>query len=579
MSNNELFLFTKDRSSSLRHGASAAVVNNHIIVIGGYCDNNNNGKSDNNNSIFLNLQCIDINSADYISCLVTTSNAHNRCYHSSSVANINNNNKIYVFGGLIKLNGILNISQDILEVEYNRFGIFAEPLQCSSKPLVGRYGLTSHAFGDKLDRIIIYGGINELNANKSSTATTANSVGTTTSTSATTTNAASSAKTMNVNTTGFKCSADVVVFNPSNATAAATTSSSTAAATAVDTSLVKISIEGTDKPVDRAFHSSCICGSNSNLLVVYGGQAENKVLLNDLWILDLTEIVNAINNGVSLIADVSTTATAPPTKGSSKNTPVVTTPIPVARWYRILTTADNLICSPRYMHTSYAVTENATGNIEFYVFGGVGSKGTMSLSRQYRCMIKRIDVGKYSGNSFEVIDAIGHEDLDINYTIHSAYALPLIDISTVTSTTTPAGIIILGGDRSHISSSSITRFEYVSNDLYIQPLMKESSLINRILSTIEERNRSNVNRSNTDINKSHHIEYPNGDIYDGLVLYRDDQPTDIPQGFGKMLYADGGIYEVCLTVCYIYIYMLAQYIRMFKSITISIYILLIGNVE
>lgn len=550
MSNNEMFLFTKDRSSSLRHGATAAVVNNHIIVIGGYCDNNN-GKSDNNNSIFLNLQCIDINSADYISCLVTTSNAHNRCYHSSSVATINNNNKIYVFGGLIKLNGILNISQDILEVEYNRFGIFAEPLQCSSKPLVGRYGLTSHAFGDKLDRVIIYGGINELNANKSSGATAANSVGTTTSTSSTTTNAATSAKTMNANVTGFKCSADVVVFNPSNATA----SSSSAA---VDTSLVKISIEGTDKPVDRAFHSSCMCGSNSNLLVVYGGQAENKSLLNDLWILDLTEIVNAINNGVSLVADVTTTATAttaPPTKGS-KNAPVVT-PIPVARWYRILTTADNLICSPRYMHTSYAVTENATGNVEFYVFGGVGSKGPMSLSRQYRCMIKRIDVGKYSGNSFEVIDTIGHEDLDINYTIHSAYALPLIDISTVTSTTTPAGIIILGGDRSHVSSTSTTRFENVSNDLYIQPLMKESSLINRILSTIEERNRSNVIRSNTDINKSHHIEYPNGDIYDGLVLYRDDQATDIPQGFGKMLYADGGIYEVCLTVClysYAYIY-------------------------
>jgi hypothetical protein len=53
-----------------------------------------------------------------------------------------------------------------------------------------------------------------------------------------------------------------------------------------------------------------------------------------------------------------------------------------------------------------------------------------------------------------------------------------------------------------------------------------------------------VIRSNTDINKIHHIEYPNGDIYDGLVLHRDDQATDIPQGFGKMLYADGGIYEV-----------------------------------
>jgi len=197
------------------------------------------------------------------------------------------------------------------------------------------------------------------------------------------------------------------------------------------------------------------------------------------------------------------------------------------------------------MHTSYAITNNTSGDIDFYVFGGVGSTGSMQLRSHYRSTIKRIDLSKYTGSSFEVIDMKGHEDLDINYKIHSAYVLPLIDLSVTSPSTTPAGIIILGGDRSHISSISFnTRQENVSNELYIQPFTKDSILINRILSTIEERNRSNVIRSNSNIYDIHHIEYPNGDVYDGIVLYRDDQATNIPQGFGKMVYAVGGTYEV-----------------------------------
>lgn len=498
-SNLEIFCFGIDKSSeSTLIGSTASLIKNQTVIIGGY------NKSHRFESL-LSIKCIDLKSTEWIQCLISSNNIQNRYYHAS----VSIKDSIYIFGGFSRMDGKVNIFGDILKIDKNIFGMNIKNIK--EDILVKRYGLSANAINNKSDHIILFGGMIQI-SNTELTNTTSN----------------------------FTYFADINLFTPT---------------THVITSIA-IDI-GLDKPVSRAFHSSCISGPNNNLLIICGGQTENKKLLNDLWILDLTDILNAINNGISLTEVI---AVAPPVKGRKSNSASTTPSVPVAKWTRIL--LDSILFTPSKLHSSYTLYNTTTESIDIFIFGGLSTKGANLVKQHYKTTIKKDTTGKYIGNDYEPINISLNQinyQFDLDYSGYSLITLPIIDNSMIDNY--PIGILILEGER----IKEDNELHNQENIVYILPLLHDNDMLINIMKTINDKlsNKSLI-KSSSSGNKednNHHIEYPNGDIYDGQVLNYiniekecvvvdehvaivTDQEQMIPHGLGTMNYHDGSFYEV-----------------------------------
>jgi hypothetical protein len=160
-------------------------------------------------------------------------------------------------------------------------------------------------------------------------------------------------------------------------------------------------------PPPRAFHSATLITPNSSnpnqaFLVVFGGETEGKHTLNDMWILDLTEVLTAEYKAPEAPAPVVDTK---PAKGgkASKNEPVVPVKTNAATWTKISlssNTSSSVILS-RCKHNAFHVrnpnvfyhphgqpsdgehaNQESSGNkqYDYIVFGGLSTKGPLPLA-------------------------------------------------------------------------------------------------------------------------------------------------------------------------------------------------------
>eukprot|EP01039_Chlorochromonas_danica_P005152 gene5152-5662_t len=241
------------------HQISSDICNDRQIVVsvGGLRDMT---KSD---STFLAIDFLDIESASWKANYVITNKARNRAYHGATVVNLHPHEvdtttdstgtdtnrgtgvestvrqKILVFGGgtLSQNTPTLTPCDEILQIEKTIFGYKVTPISINPpEEKVAFLGLTASTIGIKQDRVVLYGGYHP--------------------------------------SKGFNN--EVKLFNP------------------YDQSIKVIEIDpACSKPPPRAYHSAMIVGNQKQYLLILGGEKEGKIMLSDIWLLDLSDVLQA----------------------------------------------------------------------------------------------------------------------------------------------------------------------------------------------------------------------------------------------------------------------------------------------
>jgi hypothetical protein len=512
-------LSVQSNESSSVIGSTLTKINEYGVVIGGFTTHSPSNCN-------LIIRFFHFPSLQWKSVIVSTNNHSNRYYHSSSLLG----NKIYVFGGYNLPQNTL--SSSILSISESRFGWKVNKVDITSNDttdenginpssLISLVGLSSNVVGKTNEKIIVFGGTS-LN-----------------------------------NQQYFN---EVTMFSFPSANSPA--------------ELKVIPIDGV-KPEARAFHTSSVIGSNRCHLMVTGGQTENQQLLNDMWILDLNEIVNVDQNAAAIAAAEAANAKG----GKGKGKEAVVRP-PSAIWTKL--SIDNLPFIPRCFHSTVLSSSNV------FVFGGMSKKGPLPLREMTSFSIeesngkfnlltdsvKEINVPVTTGNNSKIIN----EETVFGC---SSFLVSSSDLSLTTSSdkeeVQPVGIMIFGGSRSLIDSKR-SNWSQIYNITYFLSLQEKE---NPFMKTLKEK----VKTSNSHISEISfqstmkgkdsmkfltRISYENNDIYIGEVHRnaqeveegKDDFPnisedngeqllignpnTDTPNGFGKIFYSNGDVYEVRL---------------------------------
>jgi hypothetical protein len=500
-------------------GSSLTKINNYGVVIGGF-------SSHSPSNCNLVIRFFHFPSLQWKSVIVSTNNHSNRYYHSSSLLG----NKIYLFGGYSLPQNTL--SSTILSISESRFGWKVNKVDISSgdvtdgnginpSSLIALAGLSSNVVGKtNNEKIIIFGGAS-LN-----------------------------------NQQYFN---EVTMFSFPSATSSA--------------ELKVIPIDGV-KPEPRAFHTSSVIGTNCCHLLIIGGQTENQQLLNDIWILDLNEIVNNDPNATAIAA-----AEAANTKGGkAKGGKDAIVRPPSGIWTKLST--DNLPFIPRCFHTT------VISDFNVFIFGGISKKGPLAITEMMLFSLEEAN-GKFnlltdSIKEITVPITTGNNSKIINEeTIFSCSSLLLSssDLSLKSDEVeegVPLGIMIFGGSRS-LMDSKRSNWNQIYNISYFLSLQIENPLMKALKEKIKSSN-SHIPeisfqltmKGNDSMKFLTRISYENNDLYIGEVhrstaqeeegkenaanisedngeqLLIGNPNTDTPNGFGKMVYANGDVYKVRL---------------------------------
>ena len=543
--------FEKTKAVPLSLGATVVQLNDGALLIGG-------GEPSAPYSV-LKVREMNIPSARWAPSIVNAKDVTNRYFHAS----VSLSGKAYTFGGTGRhLNSDSLVTFDeVVEIKKTIFGTQASVI--AHDPIVAKQGLCAHAFTSKLERCVVFGGTGTLTDEETAEAGTSSSSG---------------------------CSSSAYVFNPCVEDGGS--------------SFVRIETVGHERPAPRAFHASAICGGpSSNLLVICGGRGDDSQLMNDVWVLDLTELVDVLDSGEGGLG--APPVEDPKAKKGGKGGKGAAPAGPVGHWCKILTDGPSSFL-PRHMHCCFAVppTVGETGADRFnlFVFGGLTKRGPAPLQELHKITVDRSDKGSFSAGGeggFELItmaaditggaaaasvdegdqrdgsvaSAAGSAKLSQNpmtggtaldradcYTVYGAAILPvrtdlMKSCGAVGASTgggggdgdevvadeekgavgdaagplshNPAVVLLLSGQRSLMplsSSNSATGGTAVSlpNVTFMIALNSDNSLVQGMRAAVAANNpdlfkKRNDNDANS-IAKPQHIEYPNGDIYDGYVV-------------------------------------------------------------
>jgi len=247
-------------------------------------------------------------------------------------------------------------------------------------------------------------------------------------------------------------------------------------------------------PAGRVFHTSTVFGDQGKFMVVCGGQ-DNKRMFEDLWLLDMSVLF------VTTDADVA----KPKGKGKGALLP---------RWSRIDIPSKSPVM--RFMHSSFVK------GTSLYVFGGVGEYGLLDTTIH------------------EIVLNEGHNDDSFKFSESRIYANALgnsaVQSAALTVVTDPEN------NENNNASNPLMLFLFggavqnaVSSLLFID---EEHSVSGRVYRRLKELYPDPPPVEVPVIIT--HIEYPNGDVYDGDLV----DEFSVRHGVGVIRYAtDGSTYQ------------------------------------
>eukprot|EP00602_Paraphysomonas_sp_CaronLab_P007983 CAMPEP_0185034708 /NCGR_PEP_ID=MMETSP1103-20130426/24814_1 /TAXON_ID=36769 /ORGANISM="Paraphysomonas bandaiensis, Strain Caron Lab Isolate" /LENGTH=656 /DNA_ID=CAMNT_0027571469 /DNA_START=198 /DNA_END=2168 /DNA_ORIENTATION=+ len=377
--------------------------------------------------------------------VVNAHNVVNRAYHATAVLK----EKLLTFGGMDGCQGVLGeVVVTTLTSEGIKCSAFNEP-SCALK------GLTASSMGSKFDKVLIFGGCSAEG----------------------------------------KLSSDVFVLKEPNVESCDTSEGTM--------SLQAVRTDG-DSPPPRAFHTASVAGANRQYLIIHGGKNSNSQLLNDIWVLDCTTLLERPDSAAPEAA---------PAKGKllkGQKSASMTVPQPV--WSSVSFQSP---IEARCLHGCTA-TEGGGNGFKLFIFGGVGEEGPLTLDT-LELGVATDGTGMFSAASSSLIPR-GTAGVPSDSRCYSFSACEVLEKSN------PAVVMVFGGSE----SCSM-----------VLVLDTESSAASDLVAALP----STASTASLPSDTTVHIEYSNGDVYDGEVIPATEDKEAVRQGRGKMTFADGTVYE------------------------------------
>lgn len=390
----ELDLFALIPNSPTLLGCSAARVGSQYLVTGGTENFSTHAKTVNSSSAasisqqkpstYFQMRILHVPTATWSPNVVVSNGILNRSYHATVAVR----DDLYVFGGVQRKpsvqQALFEPCHDILHIHKGVFGYkstllkFEDAAQQGLSQLVNSMGLTATVVGQHQDRVVLFGGYNMQN-------------------------------------TTYSNQVHLFVAEEGKIGSLKT---------------VEIDSSTGATPPPRAFHTATLISNtnaqnvNQTFLVVFGGETEGKTLLNDMWVLDLTEVLAAEYHVPDTTAPPPEDPKAkgkPPAKG--KEAPVVAKG-PVATWTKLHDNLPKHAILPRAKHNAYAVKEhnhyyrqespeaqailhdtNTVHKFQLVVFGGFAANGPLSIGEYCHTTITvdnhgspKVSIGEFQSN-------------------------------------------------------------------------------------------------------------------------------------------------------------------------------------
>ena len=520
--------FSKTDSFSVPIGSSASVIKDKVLIIGGIELN----ESPSSNP-FLQVRCVNILSTEWTPSFVDSKSILNRSFHAS----VTLKESIIIFGGCEKRYDQqyrLIPSKEIVKIDNTAFGlkcsILAESLH------IQKQGLTAVVVGKESDKVLLFGGIGPLNE-----------------------------------TLKTPYSSEVFLFQEKS------------------NEVISIEISATgERPSARAFHSCIPFGDINQYALIFGGQAESKTALNDFWILDISEILAALDAPPEAAPVVPDKKAAKPAKGKEKEVKG-----PVAYWTKL--SSSTPLCPPRYMHSSCIVSPKGSPSSSVFVFGGLTEAGPALLGDVFVSTLAKNEQGKFSASEFRSVERApavmgkgAKGKLPSNLSVYGMAVATVSDsvlkfakanpnlsfdrtgfntaLPPATAATDLGGEVVLEGESSQpslllifggkravrpsqpaasLNAKALRQLDaenrHLENVSYMLVLNQESKLVRKILRSVKANNADLFAEAKTvDDTKGRNtqrVEFPDGSVYEGevaniLPIEPDDDITDEEGGEG-----------------------------------------------
>ncbi len=320
-------------------GASMVFLGDKGYVIGG------TGISD-SQSPWLQLDSISLPSGEWDSTIINTGGVLNRAYHGSGA--IQATKKVYVFGGVCTASSDI-YSSDVIEVETTSiFGMKASVYEpgAGNAGAVATKGLSVTVVGKPsvAERIVLFGGQNKEGTNSN----------------------------------------DLWLFTPLreeqlkqfNAPQPAAEDEEAAAPDLMEKPSPWLQLtcaDDTEGPCARSFHTCVVAGQDRSLLLLFGGKDAAGALLDDLWMCDLSEVIESLNPMLSTENDG---------EGEEKGEEPPMEPkevVSTVKWVKLMDSAKGV--GGRFLHSAFSfLSPQQEGSVPdpliyLKIFGGVGTSG------------------------------------------------------------------------------------------------------------------------------------------------------------------------------------------------------------
>jgi hypothetical protein len=301
----------------------------------------------------------------------------------------------------------------------------------------------------------------------------------------------------------------------------------------VESAMTNLRVDGIMPPA-RAFHACALTGPQNNLLIVHGGQGANGELLGDLWICDLSSVMNVISQAISCAAS----AAASTEEGEEQvQVQSETFQLPAVQWKCLADTSKSVMS--RYLHAGFAYlstkddVEPPVPCIQFGVFGGSGSTGKSAGIELFEITIVQTD----AAGEFSATDFVMKETLPVpTSTRLIGAAVASVGSDKVFSGALlffcgPIGLLKVLDDKSDIAVA--TRRSVAQNVI------------------VGKQQLATEGKQQQPVGLPKKVRYANGDIYQGQlkrpVGETDEDPvkpeTLVKHGTGYMQYATGETYD------------------------------------
>ena len=291
--------------------ATYSVLNNNLLVIGG------RGKNGNKASLYLKVNVFSLDKATFLQPLpffIETNMAINRFGHCS--VSLPADSRVYIFGGAsVQTEHML---AHAVSLEMSPFGVRATITSSSDR--IACTGLIAEVYGIKKDQICLFGG----RVDRS---------------------------TCSSNLTRFAPGVDVLP----------------------EDRFKTIEINGAS-PVGRCNHSASICGSNNQFLVICAGQIADGNILEDIWLIDLSN-VDPSCKGLEQPEDPKAKK-APPAKGKTVEPEINPN---ACSWIKISLDTAFEASFRRCLHGLRPLSHDGGGSFSFAIFNGMNDYGTQLL--------------------------------------------------------------------------------------------------------------------------------------------------------------------------------------------------------